>query len=84
MATSRNAQVGRILDGVRYRLVTIGMYGFALSVAGLYVYAQHRAEIHSAFERLRNCAGCQRRKDAIARMMRQAQEAVGVKEPEGA
>lgn len=63
---------------MRHRLITLGLYGFALSVAGVYFFATHREAVNAAIARLANCASCQRRKAAMARMMRQAQEAVGV------
>jgi len=47
----------------------------ALTVSGAYFYATHRDEIAGWLSR---CSGCQRRKEALAKMMRQAQEAVGV------
>ncbi len=63
---------------MRHRLITLGLYGFALSIAGVYLWSQHREEVAAVLDRLAHCSGCQRRKDALARMMRQAQEAVGV------
>lgn len=61
---------------VRERLVTIALYGGALAVVGIWLYATHPEETRAVLHRLAHCAGCQRRRDMIARMMHQAQEAV--------
>jgi hypothetical protein len=63
---------------VRHRLVTLGMYGLAFSVLGVYLYASHREEVNEILGRLSRCEGCRRRKEAVTAMMRQAQEAVGI------
>jgi hypothetical protein len=69
---------------MRQRLVTVGLYAGALGLAGLYLAATHREEVRRLWRRLANCTGCQRRREALARMMHQAQEAVGVHEPDDA
>ena len=61
---------------MRERLVTIALYGGALTVVGVWIYATHREEARAALHRLAHCTGCQRRREMIARVIRQAQEAV--------
>ncbi len=59
-------------------MFTLGLYALAIGTAGVYLVLAHPDAVRSAIERMRNCSGCQRRRQAIARMMRQAEEAVGV------
>ena len=59
-------------------MFTLGLYALAIGTAGVYRVLAHPDAVRSAIERMRNCSGCQRRRQAIARMMRQAEEAVGV------
>jgi hypothetical protein len=63
---------------VRTRLLTFGLYALAIGTAGVYLVLAHPDAVRGAIERLRNCSGCQRRREAVQRMMRQAQDAVGV------
>lgn len=63
---------------MRSRLFTLGLYALAIGTAGVYLVLAHPDAVRNGIERLRNCTGCQRRREAMARMMRQAQEAVGV------
>lgn len=65
------------------RRTTFLLYGGALGLAGLYLVAtspELRAEIvrvaRDAAARIKGCAGCERRRQAIGRMFAQAHEAV--------
>jgi hypothetical protein len=59
---------------------TLLLYAGALAVAGLYLAVSHPDAVRAVLDKLKHCAGCQRRREAMTAMMRQAQEAVGIRD----
>ena len=61
------------------RRATILLYAGAIAIAGLSIWAASptlQAETRVLFDRVKGCAGCQRRRQALERMWAQAHEAV--------
>ena len=61
------------------RRATILLYAGAICIAGLSIWAASptlQAETSVLLDRVKGCAGCQRRRQALERMWAQAHEAV--------
>jgi hypothetical protein len=65
------------------RRTTVLMYGAAFFLLGVSLYVQSptlRAHVREITDKVRNCAGCKRRREAVQRVIREAQETVGFRQ----
>ena len=65
------------------RRTTVLMYGAAFFLLGVSIFIESpalQAKVQQITDKVRNCAGCKRRREAVQRVIREAQETVGFRQ----